>query len=141
MKISRNGQYALASVADLASGSGHESIAGIARRHGIDKRYLAQIFFVLKNAGIVSGVRGKNGGYCLSKPPSAITVGEVVRTVEGDLAPTQCSAVCGAAQSCDTYDACITRRLWQRIAREIHDALNGLTIADIVEQYKNEGLN
>ncbi len=71
MKISKNGQYALLSVADLAmhTADGHESLAHIAERQHIEPRYLGQIFFALKNAGLVKSVRGKTGGYYLSRPP------------------------------------------------------------------------
>ena len=138
MKISKNGQYALISAADLAMRPGHEpsSISGIADRNKIDKGYLSQIFIVLKKAGIVSSVRGKNGGYFLSKAPSALAVGEVVRAVEGNLAPTRCSIDDNAAQNCEVYDACITRTLWRKIAQEINLTLDGITIADIIEKYK-----
>ncbi len=138
MKISKNGQYALLSVADLAMhmGDGHDSIANIAERQHIDPRYLGQIFFALKNAGIIAAIRGKSGGYYLSKAPEELTAGDVVRAIEGELAPTQCSLDDSAAQHCETYDACITRTLWQSIAREINDTLDSITIADIIDEYR-----
>lgn len=140
MKISKNGQYALISVSDLAihTGGGHSSLSDIAGRNKIDKGYLAQIFLTLKNAGIISSVRGKNGGYYLKRIPSEISAGEVVRSVEGELAPAPCSIGESAAQSCDTYDSCITKTLWRRIAEEINDTLDNITIADIIEIY-NKG--
>lgn len=138
MKISKKGQYALISVADLAihSTNGHESIANIAKRQSIDPRYLGQIFFALKNAKIISSVRGKNGGYYLSRNPSGITAGEIIRAIEGSLSPTKCSATDKAAKCCETYDSCITRNLWQTIAFEINSTLNSVSIADIIKEYK-----
>ncbi len=138
MKISKNGQYALLSVADLAihSENGHESLARIAQRQHIEPRYLGQIFFALKNAGLVKSVRGKNGGYFLSRPADKLTAGEVVRAVEGDLAPTQCCLEESDAKSCKTYKGCITRVLWQQIAYEINDTLDRITIADIISEYR-----
>lgn len=140
MKVSKNGQYALLSVADLAlhTKDGHESLARIADRQHIEPRYLAQIFFALKNAGLVTGVRGKTGGYLLSRPAEQITAGEVVRAVEGDLAPTRCSIDRDEAQSCRAYKGCITRVLWRKIAREINETLDRVTIADIVGGYQKE---
>ncbi len=138
MKISKNGQYALLSVADLAihSADGHESLAHIAERQHIEPRYLGQIFFALKNAGLVKSVRGKTGGYYLSRPAEELTAGEVVRAVEGDLAPTQCCLDEGDSKNCKTYKGCITRVLWQQIAHEINDTLDRITIADIITAYQ-----
>jgi len=144
MKISKNGQYALVGMADLAMHAQAgcedcESLARIAERQNIDARYLGQIFFALKNAGLVQAVRGKNGGYYLERPAEDITAGEVVRAVEGELKPTWCSLDDKAAQSCESYDECMTRRLWQDLARQINDTLDTITIADIVQKYQEGG--
>lgn len=138
MKISKKGQYALLAVTDLAIHSidGHESIINIAERQSIDARYLGQIFFALKNAKLISSVRGKNGGYFLIQKPSKITAGEIVRAVEGSLAPTKCCANDEDAKCCKAYDSCITRNLWQTIAFEINSTLDNISIADIIEKYK-----
>jgi Rrf2 family protein len=141
MKISKNGQYALLSAADLAMQSGHSSIQDIAGRHGIDSGYLGQIFAGLKRAGIVCSVRGKNGGYYLNRPPSLLTAGEVVRAAEGELEPTQCSGGGLSAPNCASYGSCITRALWRRISEEINSTLDSITIADIVDQYRKENGN
>ena len=140
MKISRNGQYALISVTDLAmhTRDSHTSLSEIAGRHKIDKGYLAQIFLILKKAGIISSIRGKGGGYFLTRLPSDITAGEVVRAAEGELAPAPCSIGDSAAQSCDSYDSCITKTIWRRIAEEINDTLDNITIEYIIEIY-NKG--
>lgn len=137
MKISKNGQYALLSVVDLAMHTehGHESLARIAQRQDIEPRYLGQIFFALKNAGLVKGVRGKTGGYLLTRPAQELTAGEVVRAVEGDLAPTQCCLGDESSKNCKTYKGCITRTLWRKIAHEINDTLDRITIADIINEY------
>ena len=140
MKISKKGQYALISVVDLAlhGADNQQSIADVAARENIEPRYLGQIFFALKNAGIISSVRGKNGGYFLSKAPSEITAGEVVRVLEGDLAPTVCSSEASEPVSCDVYADCHTRSLWQRIAHEINDTLDSFTIAQLADVYIKE---
>jgi len=137
MKISKNGQYALLSVVDLAmhTENGHESLAHVAARQDIEPRYLGQIFFALKNAGLVKGVRGKTGGYLLTRSAQELTAGEVVRAVEGDLAPTQCCLGDESSKNCKTYKGCITRTLWRKIAHEINDTLDRITIADIINEY------
>jgi Rrf2 family iron-sulfur cluster assembly transcriptional regulator len=140
MKISKNGQYALLSVADLAlyDADDHQSIAQVAQRQNIDPRYLGQIFFALKNAGIISSLRGKSGGYRLARPAADISAGEVVRALEGDLIPTQCCVVDADTHSCESFDACLTRSLWQAVSHEINDTLDSMTIADIVRLYREE---
>jgi Rrf2 family protein len=140
MKISKNGQYALLSVTDLAlhDTEEHQSIAQVATRQNIDPRYLGQIFFALKNAGIISSLRGKSGGYRLARAAAEIRAGEVVRALEGDLIPTQCCADDASMLSCEAFDACLTRSLWQSISREINSTLDGITIADIVRLYREE---
>jgi len=140
MKVSRNGQYALISVVDLAINARETpaSIADIASRQNIDQRYLGQIFFKLKNADVLSSVRGKNGGYLLKKHPSEITAGDVVRAIEGDLAPTKCSIDDDAALCCETYDACFTHGLWRDMAKKINNTLDGISISGLADQYKRE---
>lgn len=140
MKISKKGQYALISVVDLAlhGANNQQSIADVSQRQDIDPRYLGQIFFKLKNAGIISSVRGKNGGYFLDKAPSKVTAGEVVRALEGELAPTVCSSEAPETVACDAYGDCHTRALWQRLGREINDTLDSFTIAQLAEEYTKE---
>ncbi|MBT3319427.1 MAG: RrF2 family transcriptional regulator [Clostridia bacterium] len=140
MKISKKGQYALISVVDLAlhGADNQQSIADVATRENIDPRYLGQIFFALKNAGIISSVRGKNGGYFLSKAPLEITAGEVVRALEGDLAPTVCSSEASGSVDCEAYGECHTRSLWQTLAHEINDTLDSFTIAQLADVYIKE---
>ena len=140
MKISKKGQYALISVVDLAlhGADNQQSIADVAARENIDPRYLGQIFFALKNAEIISSVRGKNGGYFLSKAPSEITAGEVVRALEGDLAPTICSSEAQESVDCEAYGECHTRALWQTLAHEINDTLDSFTIYELAAEYKKE---
>jgi Rrf2 family cysteine metabolism transcriptional repressor len=140
MKISKKGQYALISVVDLAihGEDNQQSIADVAARENIDSRYLGQIFFALKNAGIISSVRGKNGGYFLSKTPGDITAGEVVRAIEGELSPTTCSGEAQEPVSCAVFDECCTRSLWQKLAHEINDTLDSFTIEELAKEYKKE---
>ncbi len=142
MKISKKGQYALISVVDIAlhGEQSHQSITDIATRQNIDQRYLGQIFFTLKNAGIISSVRGKNGGYFLQKAPTEVTAGDVVRAIEGALAPTICSSAKDEDVDCDTYGICHTRSLWQTLAHEINNTLDSITISELAAQYKKESM-
>ena len=137
MKISKNGQYALISVVDLTlqEKGRHVSIPDIAQRQNIDQRHLAQIFFKLKNAGILAASRGKNGGYYLSRPPSQITAGDVIRAVEGGLNIAPCNDAQEGALACGGYENCMTRTLWQNITHEINQTLDSTTIADIAADF------
>jgi len=140
MKVSKNGQYALVCIVDLAvhSCGSHVSVSSIANRQNIDHRIISQIFFILKKSGLLIGIRGKAGGYSLSKDAAQITAGDVVRMIEGSLAPTDCSLMSEKKIKCDTSDTCFTRTLWQRMAREIDAVLDSITIADIAEKYQKE---
>lgn len=140
MKISKKGQYALISVVDLAlhATKNHESIANIASRQNIDQRILGQIFFALKKAGLTSSIRGKNGGYFLSRNPNEISAGDVVRAIEGDLAPTKCCISKQAAIDCDTFSSCFTYELWQTLTYQINDTLDNITIGQLRDNYLKE---
>jgi len=89
MRISAKGEYAIRAILDLAMrhGKGLVPIQEIAARQGIPQRYLEQVLLLLKRAGFLVSKRGSAGGYDLERPPSEITVGEVLRAVEGNLTP------------------------------------------------------
>ena len=92
MMVSTKGRYALRVIIDLAeSGSeGYTPMKNVAERQGISLKYLERILPLLVSAGLVEGVHGKGGGYKLSRKPAKITVGEVLRAAEGDIAPVAC---------------------------------------------------
>lgn len=138
MKISKKGQYALISVVDLAMHTeyGHESIVNIAERQGLDAATLGQIFFTLKKAGVLDSVRGKNGGYFLSKNADEISAGDVVRAVEGTLVPTKCCNDEKTAKSCKSYESCFTIKLWKRLSYEINAVLDDISIGQLMRGYK-----
>lgn len=89
MKISTRGQYAIIVMEDLAKHGNAELVhtRDVAARNGISLKYLEQILAVLSKGGYVSSVKGKNGGYRLSKRPSEYTIGDILRVAEGSLEP------------------------------------------------------
>ena len=89
MKISTKGRYALRMVIDLAehADDGFISLKDIAARQGLSKKYLEQIVPLLNKTGMLSTTRGYQGGYKLAKSPSECTVGAILQTTEGSLAP------------------------------------------------------
>lgn len=139
MKISTKGRYGLRAIVDIASHStdGHISIKEVAQRQGISDNYLEQIIFPLKRAGLVKSIRGSQGGYLLARPASEITAGEVLRALEGDLAPVECLA--GRVTSeCERVDRCSTMGLWLRLRDAINNVVDSVTIQDMVDNRPNK---
>ena len=94
MKLSTKGRYGLRAMIDLARYSEKEpvSIGSVAARQEISERYLEQLVALLKKAGLVKSIRGASGGYVLAKKPSEISVGDILRALEGSLEPVKCAA-------------------------------------------------
>lgn len=142
MRISTRGRYAVRAMADLAlhAGKGPVSRAEIARRQGISADYIAQLFCRLERAGLVQSVKGPAGGYRLARHPSQITVGEIVRAVEGPIALVDCVAP-GGETRCPRVSYCPTRILWQRASAAVADVLDRVTLQDMCAQAaRPEGL-
>lgn len=137
MKISTKGRYALEAVLDLAlhASDGHESLKNISDRTEISENYLEQIFSVLRKKGIVDSVRGAQGGYKLSKVPEEITAGDVIRALEGPLAPVACLMEDENKEMCERYETCVTRTLWARLKQEMNAAVDESTISDLMKAY------
>ena len=108
MKISTKGRYALRLMLDLAlnSNGGAIPLRDVARRQEISDQYLEQIVIPLSRAGLVRSIRGAAGGYLLTREPEQYTVGEILRVLEGSLAPVSCADGTGC---CDRVDRCVTR--------------------------------
>jgi len=140
MKISTKGRYTLEAVVDLAYHSelALESLKNVADRLSISKNYLEQQFVLLRKIGIVESVRGPQGGYKLAKLPSEITVGEILRAVEGNLSPVTCAETGECNQPCGDYNLCVTKTVWQNMMLEINKVVDGITIEDLVKAYKDQ---
>ncbi len=131
--VSTKGRYALRVIIDLAeSGSeGYTPMKNVAERQGISLKYLERILPLLVSAGLVEGVHGKGGGYKLSRKPAKITVGEVLRAAEGDIAPVACLE-CNA-DICSRQDTCRTLPMWVKLDEMINNYLDSVTIKDLME--------
>lgn len=134
MLISTKGRYSLRLLADLAAcqGEGFTPLKEIAERQGISEKYLESLTRLLVADGILSGLRGKSGGYRLLLPPDQCTLGRVLRLTEGTLAPVACMAP--AAADCPRTADCPTLPVWQGLDQVISQYLDGITIADLVRQ-------
>ena len=134
MVISSKGRYALRVMVDLAEhgGDGYVSMRDVARRQEISDKYAGQIMTLLSRAGLVDGVTGKGGGYRLTRRPEEYPLGEILRLTEGSLAPVACLEE--TAEACPRSQQCRTLALWQGLDKVIHDYLDSVTIADLIEQ-------
>ncbi len=133
MLISTRGRYALRILIDMAEHNSNKYIKlkEIAERQEISEKYLESIVKELVNHHIVVGLRGKGGGYKLSKAPDEINVGEVLRFMEGSLAPVAClednSTPCPKAPFCRTLD------FWRGLDQIIRNYTDSFTISDLVK--------
>jgi Rrf2 family protein len=134
MRISAKGEYAVKAMLDLAlhSGKGLIPIQEIASRQGIPQRYLEQVLLLLKRAGFLTSKRGSAGGYNLMRPAQEITVGEVIRAIEGSLVPLDSGRRRGRGsvqdQSGDLHE------LWRKVSDAVSEVLDRTTFADLCEK-------
>lgn len=134
MKLSTKGRYGLRAMIDLADFSEEmpQSIANIAARQSISDSYLEQLMAKLKKSGLVTSIRGAQGGYVLAKESSQISVGDILRALEGDLSPVNCSGIKGE-EGCSGSRTCVTKNVWKRIDDSIQNAVDGIYLSELVE--------
>ncbi len=134
MKLSTKGRYGLRAMIDLADYSEEmpQSIANIAARQSISDSYLEQLMAKLKKAGLIESIRGAQGGYVLAKNSGDISVGDILRALEGDLTPVNCSELDGNS-GCSGSDCCVTKNVWKRINDSIQEAVDGIRLSELVE--------
>lgn len=132
MLISTKGRYALRVLIDMAEHSGNEYIKlkDIAQRQEISEKYLEIIVKELVRNHIVVGLRGKGGGYRLSKEPNDIVVGDVLRMMEGELSPVACLEDSGTV--CPRISECRTLEFWRGLDEVIRRYIDGYTVADLM---------
>ena len=131
MLISTKGRYALRILIDMAeqSGNNYIKLKDIAERQGISEKYLESIVKQLVAHHIVVGLRGKGGGYRLNMEPDAINVGEVLRFMEGNLAPVACLEDGG--EPCPRVAECRTLEFWRGLDDAIRRYTDSFTVADL----------
>lgn len=136
MKLSTKTRYGTRMILDMAQhhGQGAIQLGEIANRQGISLKYLEQIIRPLKQAGYIKSFRGAKGGHILSKPPEAITVGEVVEVLEGGNTLIHCDK---DPENCERVDSCLSRYLWQEAATAMFQRLSTITFADLIRLEKD----
>ncbi len=148
MKISKKGEYALKALIELAinydNGVEVTLINVIANQENIPPRYLEQILLTLKNAGILISKRGVGGGYSLSKAPENISLGDVIRIVEGPLAPLDCVSV-SRHVNCPEQSSCGLYSVMHEVRDAIANILDNISLKDVAKRTfdlreKNQGV-
>ena len=132
MLISTKGRYALRVMIDLAEHQNGNCIPmkEIAQRQDISQKYLERIMVVLTKAGLVYGVHGKGGGYKLNRSPEEYRVSDILRLLEGSLAPVSCLE-CNA-EPCEKAAECRTLPMWREVSTMLNNYFDSITIADLM---------
>ena len=139
MKLSTKGRYGLRALIDLArySGEAPVSTASISERKDISERYLEQLMSPLKKAELVKSVRGAGGGYMLAKDMDHISVGDVLRALEGSLDPVECAGLAPDG-NCQVSDSCVTKYVWKRINDSINQTVDEISLGQLVEESRKK---
>jgi Rrf2 family protein len=141
MKLSTKGRYGLRALVDLAvhSYKGHQPLAQIAERQNISEIYLEQVFSTLRKNGVVKSIKGDQGGYLLNEEPQNITIGKILRILEGDLSIVDEKVRSDSEEKSVAY--CVYENVWRKIDENINELVDSITLEELVEDYKkNHGL-
>lgn len=136
LRVSTKGEYGVRIMVDLARyhGGRPRSLTDIAQAESLPLAYLEQLVKLLRESEppLVASTRGAHGGYRLSRPPDKITMGEIVRVLEGPIAPMICATEGEMSQICGYLEACKTRYLWARVRDAVAHTLDTMTLADLL---------
>ncbi len=137
MILSTKGRYGLRAAFDLALhyGEGPVPLKSISERQNLSVPYLEQLIAILRKDGLVTSVRGAQGGYMLSRHPSKISVGNILRSLEGPLAPAEC-VLDDNDKECIKADYCVTRVLWEKIMDSINSVIDSVSLQDMLDDYE-----
>ncbi len=142
MRLSSRGEYGVRAMIHLALNynEGFIPLSRIAAAEDISQQYLEQIFASLRRRGLIVSNRGVKGGYSLSSPPQAIYVGEIIRALDGPIAPVECVSDENEEDDpdcrCGKSDSCLARNLWMKLRDHINQLLDGITLQDMLN-WKN----
>lgn len=130
MRLTTKGRYAVTAMIDLTLHAKNKpiSLAEISSRQSISLSYLEQLFSKLRHSGLVSSVRGPGGGYHLAMPSDEIFVAQIIHAVNESIDTTSCRG----RGDCQGGEICLTHSLWQDLSVQIHQFLNGISLADLV---------
>jgi len=137
MKITKKGEYALRALVNLALNYNQEmkQIQEIVREEAIPQKFLEHILVLLKNGGFVESKRGVKGGYFLSRPPHEISLGEVIRRIDGPLAPIDCASK-GLHLNCPRESTCGIRSVMLDVSHATAEIMDRVTLEDVCSRTK-----
>ena len=138
MKLSTKGRYATRALLDLAL-HGDEGLVlarDISSRIGVSESYLEQLFMPVRTAGLIRAVRGARGGFALARPPSDITLSQIIQATEGSIAPSDCV---DDGNVCTRSGACVTREVWAEMKTAMDKVLANTTLQDLVNRHADRG--
>jgi Rrf2 family transcriptional regulator, cysteine metabolism repressor len=134
VSFSTKGEYGVRLMAQLAQrhGQGPASLTDIAEQEDLPRAYLEQLVISLRDAELVQSTRGAHGGYELTRPPEQIHMGDVLRALEGPIAPMICVTDDPSHSTCSRTGFCTVNFMWFRVRDAIAGALESMTLADLV---------
>lgn len=140
MKLSTKGRYGLKAMLELALhyGEGPIPLKMIAENQGISEHYLEQLIALLKKNGLVNSVRGAQGGYLIGDQPSNIVIGDIIRSLEGDISLVSCIE---DNSICLNSDKCVTKMVWQKVNDSINTVIDNITLQDMIEEHAKINAN
>ena len=136
MRLSTRSRYGTRAVLDIAlhGDSGPVTLKEMSRRQDLSRKYLGQIINQLLTAGILESIRGPRGGYLLSRSPDQIRLGEIIRALDGSVAPSRCVENPGV---CERNGNCAAREVWTRVKESVESVIDETTVADLVARQKD----
>jgi Rrf2 family transcriptional regulator, iron-sulfur cluster assembly transcription factor len=132
LRLSTKGQYGVRAMFEIAKGykKGPITIKEISKRQDVSVAYLEQILNTLRKAGIITSVKGPGGGYVLGRDPDNISIGAILRELEGPVAITSCL---DPKEGCMRVDGCVTHLLWKALGENIEAFLDNMSLRDLLE--------
>ncbi|MFY9174952.1 MAG: Rrf2 family transcriptional regulator [Peptococcia bacterium] len=139
MKFSTKARYGLRAMVELALNykNGPLSVKVISERQDISEAYLEQLMAPLTRHKLAKSVRGAYGGYLLTKEPNKIIVGDIIRALEGPIAPVDCVSK-DEPRDCQRADSCVTKLVWEKVRDAVEDALDNLTLEDLCQNLTSQ---
>jgi Rrf2 family transcriptional regulator, cysteine metabolism repressor len=143
LSVSQRAHYGLRALTVLAGAYGGRtlSLTEIAEAERLPAGYLEQLAMPLRHAGLIAGVRGAHGGYRLARPPAEVTVGDVVRVLDGPVSPVECLSPDYIGGSCEREIGCLSHPVWRKVKSAIDQVLDSMTLADLCQVDEHELTN
>jgi Rrf2 family protein len=140
LRLSTKSQYGVRAMFEIANGypSGPVTIKEIAEKQSVSIAYLEQILNTLRKAGIIKSVKGPGGGYVLNREPDNISIGAILRELDGPVAITSCL---DPKEGCMRIDGCVTHLLWKSLGEKIEAFLDNMTLQDLIEGRQSAGVS